>query len=152
MYEGVVFHRHNCHRGFARRYISTIFGYYLAKQRTSNIDSSKWLYAKKRQGANDILMITDADYADDLALLANTHAQHEFLLHSLERAAGGTGIHVNSNKTEFMCFKREAAISKSSSSSSCHTASTDILDPLSPILPIVHRLWQVFRATSRILT
>ena len=31
-------------------------------------------------------------------------------------------------------------------------ASTDIPDPSSPLLPIVHRLWQVFRATSRILT
>ena len=27
-----------------------------------------------------------------------------------------------------------------------------IPDPLSPLLPIIHRLWQVFRATSRILT
>ena len=27
-----------------------------------------------------------------------------------------------------------------------------IPDPLSPLLPIVHRLWRVFRATSRILT
>ena len=40
----------------------------------------------------------------------------------------------------------------SSSSSSCHAASTDIPDPLSPLLPIIHRLWQVFRATSHILT
>ncbi len=39
-----------------------------------------------------------------------------------------------------------------SSSSSCRVASTDIPDPLSPLLPIVHRLWQVFRDTSRILT
>ena len=39
-----------------------------------------------------------------------------------------------------------------SSSSSCHAASTDILDTLSPFLPIVHRLRQVFRATSHILT
>ena len=39
-----------------------------------------------------------------------------------------------------------------SSSSSCHAASTDIPDPLSPLLSIVHCLWQVFRATSRILT
>ena len=37
-------------------------------------------------------------------------------------------------------------------SSSCRAASTEIPDPLSPLLPIVHRLWQVFRATSRILT
>ena len=28
----------------------------------------------------------------------------------------------------------------------------DIPDPLSPLLPVVHRLWQVFRATSHILT
>ena len=38
------------------------------------------------------------------------------------------------------------------SSSSCCAASTDIPDPLSPLFPIVHRLWQVFWATSRILT
>ena len=36
--------------------------------------------------------------------------------------------------------------------SSCRATSTDIPDPLSPLLPIVHRLRQVFRATSRILT
>ena len=41
---------------------------------------------------------------------------------------------------------------KRSSSSSCHAASTDIFDPLSPLLPIIHRLRQVFRATSHILT
>ena len=39
-----------------------------------------------------------------------------------------------------------------SSSPSCHAAGIDIPDPLSPFLPIVHRLWQVFRASSRILT
>ena len=39
-----------------------------------------------------------------------------------------------------------------SSSSSCRAASTDISNPVSPFLPIVHRLWQVFRATFRILT
>ena len=39
-----------------------------------------------------------------------------------------------------------------SSSSSCRAASTDIPDPLSPLFPIVHRLWQVLRATSCILT
>ena len=42
--------------------------------------------------------------------------------------------------------------SSSSSSSSCRATGTDIPDPLSLLLPIVHRLWQVFRATSRILT
>ena len=41
---------------------------------------------------------------------------------------------------------------KKNSSSSCRAANMDIPDPLLPLLSIVHRLWQVFRATSRILT
>ena len=44
----------------------------------------------------------DADYADDLVLLANTPAQAESLLHSLEQAARGFCLYVNSDKTEFM--------------------------------------------------
>ena len=47
------------------------------------------------------------------------------------------------------CKKGEGAID---SSSSCHAASMDTPDPLSPLLPIIHRFWQVFRATYRILT
>ena len=43
-------------------------------------------------------------------------------------------------------------ITQMSSSSSCRATSVDIPDPLSPPLPIVHRFWQVFRATFRILT
>ena len=55
--------------------------------------------------------ITDADYVDDIALLANTPAQAETLLHSLERAAAGIGFHVNAHKTEYMCFNQGGDIS-----------------------------------------
>ena len=41
---------------------------------------------------------------------------------------------------------------KLSSSSTFCAASMDIPDPLSSLLLIVHRFWQVFRATSCILT
>ena len=44
--------------------------------------------------------ITDADSAHVMALLANTPTQAESLLHSLERATGGIGLHVNADKTE----------------------------------------------------
>ena len=54
--------------------------------------------------------ITDADYADDLALLANTPNQAETLLHSLERAAAGIGLHVNAHKTEYMCYNQTGNI------------------------------------------
>ena len=50
--------------------------------------------------------VTDADYADDLALLADIPAQAESLLHSLEEAAKNIGLYVNSDKTEFMSFKK----------------------------------------------
>ena len=50
---------------------------------------------------------TDADYADDIALLANTLTQAESLLHSLEQRAGGICLHVNTDKTEFMCFNQK---------------------------------------------
>ena len=41
--------------------------------------------------------MTDADYADDLALFANTPALVELLVHSLGHAAVGIGLFVNAN-------------------------------------------------------
>ena len=55
--------------------------------------------------------ITDADYADDIALLAYSLAQADTLLHSLELAAFGIGLQVNSDKTEYMCFNQRGDIS-----------------------------------------
>ena len=54
--------------------------------------------------------MTDADDADDLALLANTPNQAETLLHSLERVAAGIGLHVNAHKTEYMCYNQTGNI------------------------------------------
>ena len=46
--------------------------------------------------------ITNADYADNIALLAKAPAQAETLLHSLKRAAAGIGLHFNAHKTEYV--------------------------------------------------
>ena len=46
------------------------------------------------------------DYANDIALLANTPAQAESLLHCLERAAGSISLNVNADNTEYMCFNQ----------------------------------------------
>ena len=51
--------------------------------------------------------MTDADYADDLALLENALARIESILDSTEQAAKGIGRSVNTNRTEFMCFKQK---------------------------------------------
>ena len=43
--------------------------------------------------------------------LANTPDQAETLLHSLERAAARIGLHVNAQKTEYMCYNQTGDIS-----------------------------------------
>ena len=55
--------------------------------------------------------ITDADYADDIALLVNTPNQAETLLHSFDRAAADIVLHVNAHKTEYMCYNQTGDIS-----------------------------------------
>ena len=56
-------------------------------------------------------MTTDADYADDIPILANTPKQAETLLHSLELTASGIGLHVNAHKTEYMYNNQTSDIS-----------------------------------------
>ena len=48
----------------------------------------------------------DADYANDIAFLTNTTTQAKSLLYSLNQAARGIGLHVNTDKTEYMCFNQ----------------------------------------------
>ena len=54
---------------------------------------SRWYLAKT---------VTETDYTDDLGLLANTPAQAESLLNSLEQTMEGISLNVNANKTEYM--------------------------------------------------
>ena len=66
---------------------------------------------KERSRRYPTQTITDADYTDDIELLAITPAQAETLLYSLEWAAAGIGLHVNADKTEYMCFNQRGDIS-----------------------------------------
>ena len=60
---------------------------------------------KERSRRYPAQTITDADYADDIALLVNAPFQAKNLLHSLERAAAGISLHVNAHKMEYIRFK-----------------------------------------------
>ena len=71
--------------------------------------ASNWQRTKSRR--YPAKTITDADYADDIAILANTPNQDETLLHSLERAAAGIDLTVNAHKTEYMCYNQTGDIS-----------------------------------------
>ena len=66
---------------------------------------------KKRSRRYPAKIITDADYADDIAILANIPNQVETQQHSLERTAAGIGRHVNAYKTEYMCYNQTGDIS-----------------------------------------
>ena len=66
---------------------------------------------KKRSRRYPAKTITDADYADDIAILANTPNQAEILLHSLERVPASIDLHVNAYKTEYMCYNQTGDIS-----------------------------------------
>ena len=84
---------------------------YVLRTSIDNIRENRFMLTKKRSRRYPAKTITDADYADDIALLANTPNQAETLLHSLERAASGIGLHVNAHKTEFMRFNQKGDIS-----------------------------------------
>ena len=84
---------------------------YVLRTSIDNIRENGFELTKKRSSRYPAKTITDADYTDDIPLLANTPNQAETLLHSLERTAAGIGIHVNAHKTEFMCFNQKGDIS-----------------------------------------
>ena len=64
----------------------------LRKENGFTLKSKNKLYPEKS--------ITDTYYADDIELLVNTPDPAEF---QLEQEAGGIGLYVNANKSEFMC-------------------------------------------------
>ena len=66
---------------------------------------------KKRSRRYPTKTITDADYANDIVILANTPNQAETLLHSLEWATAGIHLHINAHKTEYICFNQTGNIS-----------------------------------------
>ena len=84
---------------------------YVLRTSIDKIRENGFELTKKRSRRYPKKTITDADYANDIAILANTHDQAETLLHSLERAAAGFSLHVNALKTEYMCYNQTDDIS-----------------------------------------
>ena len=84
---------------------------YVLRTSIDKIKENGFELTKKRSRRYPATTITDADNADDIAILANTPDQAETLLHSLERAAASIGLHVNAHKTEYMCYNQTGDIS-----------------------------------------
>ena len=83
---------------------------YVLRTSIDKIRENGFELTKKRSRRYSAKTITDAEYADDIALLGNTPNQAETLLHSLELAAAGIGLHVNAHKTEYMCYNQTGDI------------------------------------------
>ena len=60
------------------------------------------LYQPRRSYRYPALHITDADFADNIALLSDNLANAEALLSALESAANSTGLYLNETTTECM--------------------------------------------------
>ena len=59
--------------------------------------------------------ITDADFADDLALLTNKLEEAQEFLLSLEKASNAVGLHLNESKTNYLPINSPHGIVKASS-------------------------------------
>ena len=71
---------------------------YMLRTSIDKMKDNSFKLGKERSRSYPTQTITDADYADDIAILVNTPTQAETLLHSLKRAATDIGLHVNADK------------------------------------------------------
>ena len=92
-------------------YLFTICVDHVLRKSIDKIKENGFELTMKRSRKYPAKTITNADYADDIALLANAPAPAETLLHSLELAAAGIDLHVNAHKTEYTCFNQTGDIS-----------------------------------------
>ena len=92
-------------------YLFIICLHYVLRTSIDKIRENGFELTKKRSRRHPAKTITDTDYADDIAILANTPDHAETLLYSLEQAVTGIGLHVNAHKTEYMCFNQTGDIS-----------------------------------------
>ena len=83
---------------------------YVLRTSIDKMKDNGFKLTKERMRRYPAKTITVVDYADDVALLANTPAQAQTLQHGLERAAAGIGLYVNADKTEYMCLNQRCNI------------------------------------------
>ena len=69
---------------------------------------------KRLSSRHPAVKLTDVDYADDLAVTADTISNATTLLHQLEDAAKDVGLYVNSSKTEHISFNQQGTIQTTS--------------------------------------
>ena len=73
---------------------------YVMRISVDTMKENGFLYQPRKSSRYPALHITDADFADDIALLADNLPNAQALLSALESAANCTGLYLNETKTE----------------------------------------------------
>ena len=72
-----------------------------------DLNNSKGLQLHPRKSSrHPAVHLTDADFADDIALISNSIENAQTLLNSLESAANCVGLYLNDAKTEYMNYTK----------------------------------------------
>ena len=79
----------------------------MLRRSIDKIKENGYKLTKKRSRRYLAETISDADFTDDIALMANPA---ETLLYSVKWAAAGIGLHVNAHKTGYICFNQTVDI------------------------------------------
>ena len=75
----------------------------------NSLDCNKELgftISKRKSSRYPAISITDADYADDIALTTNDLSEANTLLFLIEEKANEIGLNINSRNTEYMSFNQ----------------------------------------------
>ena len=84
---------------------------YMHRTYIDKMKDSGFKLAKERSRKYPTQTIKDAEYADDIAPLANIPSRAETMLHCLEGTVADICLYVNADKTEYMCFNQRSDIS-----------------------------------------
>ena len=92
-------------------YLFIICRDYVLRTSIDKLKENGFKLKKERSRRYPKQTITDADYTNDIALLANAPAQAETMLHIQKGAVAGICPHINAHKTEYICFNQTGNIS-----------------------------------------
>ena len=81
-------------------------------------DNLGFTVTTRRSRRQPAKILTDLDFADDIALLSNTLQQAQTLLSRVESAAASVGLLMNATKTKFMAYNTDMNITLSASDGS----------------------------------
>ena len=77
---------------------------YALRMATEGFEDLGFTLEERRSSRYPAVMITDTDFADDIALISDNLEKAQSLLERVESAAKEVGLEINSTKTEFMIY------------------------------------------------